>query len=295
MPYTDSADVRLYYEVFGDENAPVLVLVSGGGAQLLSWDERFIAMLTDGGLRVVRFDNRDTGYSALFGSSDDVDGGYTLSEMAEDVLRILDDLGVDSAHVAGHSMGGMMAQMLAIEHPERIRSLGLLSTIPGQSPRYVLHGERPELGEAPVRLTRAQSMDFAEAAVRADARGRYDPQVEWHREKAGEAYDRGDYPEGYARQWAALLRAPERLEALRSVTAPTLVFHGRDDGVLHWASAVDIAEAIPGAELQVHPDMGHLIPHELWPDLATALLRTAARADEASQRSASASNDSTPV
>lgn len=280
MPYTDDADVRLYYEAFGDPEAPVLVLVSGGGAQLLSWDEELIGLVTAGGLRVVRFDNRDTGFSQRFGGEDDVDGGYDLIDLAEDILRVLDDLGVDSAHVAGHSMGGMMAQMLAIEHPERVRSLGLLSTIPGQSRRYVLHGERPELAERPVRITREQAVGFAAAAVRSVEPGRYDPQVDWHIRAAGEAYDRGYAPEGFSRQWAALRRAPERLEALKSVNIPTLVFHGRDDDVLHWASAVDIAEAIPGAELQVHPDMGHLIPHELWPELAAALLRTAARAEE---------------
>ncbi|WP_243228322.1 alpha/beta hydrolase [Microbacterium sp. CIAB417] len=280
MPFTESADVRLYYEVFGSEKDPVLVLISGGGAQLLSWDPRLVAALTSGGLRVVRFDNRDTGFSQRFGGEEDVDGGYGLSDMADDVLRILDDLGVESAHVAGHSMGGMMAQMLAIEHPERVRSLGLLSTIPGRSPRYVLHGERPELAEKPVRVTREQAVAYAASAVEAGPASRYDPQVEWHREMAGIAYDRGYLPEGYARQWAALRRAPERLEALRSVTVPTLVFHGRDDDVLHWAAAVDIAEAIPGSELQVHADMGHLIPHELWPVLTDALLRTAERGEE---------------
>lgn len=278
MPYTDDADVRLYYEVFGDAGAPVLVLVSGGGAQLLSWDERFIALLTAGGLRVVRFDNRDTGLSQRFGGPDDVDGGYDLSDMAEDVLRILDDLGVAAAHVAGHSMGGMMAQMLAITHPERVLSLGLLSTIPGQSPRYVLHGERPELSAPPERVSREQAVEFAGAYAESTRLGAYDPQVDWHRAAAGAAYDRGYFPEGFSRQWAALRRAPERLESLKQVRVPTLVFHGRDDDVLHWASAVDIAEAVPGAELQVHAEVGHLIPHELWPDLAAALLRTAARA-----------------
>lgn len=280
MPYTESAAVRLYYEEFGSETDPLLVLVSGGGAQLLSWDEDFIAHLTDGGLRVVRFDNRDTGFSERFGAEDDVDGGYDLADMGDDILHIMDHLGVDSAHIAGHSMGGMMAQTVAIAHPERVRSLGLLSTIPGRSPRYVLHGERPELLEAPIRVTREQAVAFAEAAVSSTPRGRYDPQVQWHVAKAGEAYDRGYAPEGYARQWAALRRAPERLEDLRSVAVPTLVFHGRDDDVLHWHSAVDIAEAIAGSELQVQPDMGHLIPHELWPDLAQALLRTARRAEE---------------
>lgn len=280
MPYTESADVRLYFETFGDDDAPVLVLVSGGGAQLLSWDEEFIGLLVAGGLRVVRFDNRDTGHSQLFGDDGDVDGGYDLIDLAEDVLRVLDELGVESAHVAGHSMGGMMAQMLAIEHPQRVRSLGLLSTIPGQSPRYVLHGERPELAEPPVRVTRDQAVAFAAAAVQAGGPGRYDPQVDWHVRAAGEAYDRGYHPAGFSRQWAALRRAPERLEALRQVRIPTLVFHGRDDDVLHWASAVDIAEAIPASELQVHADMGHLIPHELWPDLAAGLLRTVARGEE---------------
>jgi len=280
MPYTESAGVRLYYEVFGEDSDPVLVLASGGGAQLLSWDEEFIAHLTHGGLRVVRFDNRDTGFSERFGGEDDVDGGYGLADMGDDIVRILDDLGVDSAHIAGHSMGGMMAQTVAIRTPERVRSLGLLSTIPGRSKRYVLHGERPELLEPPVRITREQAVAFAEAAVAAAPRKRYDPQVTWHRAKAGEAYDRGYAPEGYHRQWAALRRAPERLDDLRTVTVPTLVFHGRDDDVLHWHAAVDIAEAIPGSELQVQPDMGHLIPHELWPDLAAALVRTARRAEE---------------
>lgn len=280
MPYTESAGVRLYYEVFGSAPDPVLVLVSGGGAQLLSWDEEFIAHLTGAGLRVVRFDNRDTGFSERFGGEEDVDGGYDLADMGDDILLVLDDLGVDSAHIAGHSMGGMMAQMVAIRNPERVRSLGLLSTIPGRSKRYVLHGERPELLEPPVRVTREQAVAFAERAVGEAPRGRYDPQVAWHIAKAGEAYDRGYAPEGYARQWAALRRAPERLEDLRAVTVPTLVFHGRDDDVLHWHSAVDIADAIAGSELQVQPDMGHLIPHELWPDLGSALVRTAQRAEE---------------
>ena len=280
MPYTDSAEARLYYEEFGRADDPALVLVSGGGAQLLSWDEEFISHLTDGGLRVVRFDNRDTGLSQRFGGEDDLDGGYGLADMGDDIVRVLDAIGVDSAHIAGHSMGGMMAQMVAIRTPERVRSLGLLSTIPGQSSRYVLHGDRPELREAPIRVTREQAVGFAAAAVGQAPRGRYDPQVAWHIAKAGEAYDRGYSPEGYARQWAALRRAPERLDDLRAVRVPALVLHGRDDDVLHWHAALDIAEAIAGSELQVQPDMGHLIPHELWPDLARALLRTAARAEE---------------
>ncbi|WP_165367380.1 alpha/beta fold hydrolase, partial [Phytoactinopolyspora endophytica] len=139
MPYADVDGVRIYYEVFGDQADPVLVLISGGGAQMISWDDEFVSLLTDQGLSVVRFDNRDTGFSQRFGGEEDIDGGYDLSDMADDILRVLDHLGVTSAHLAGHSMGGMMAQMVAIKHPQRVRSLGLFSTIPGRDRRYILH------------------------------------------------------------------------------------------------------------------------------------------------------------
>src|SRR5690606_14213729 len=112
----------IYYEVHGDSDAPLLVLISGGGAQLLSWDERFIALLTDQGFRVARFDNRDTGMSQRFGGWEDVDGIYELSDMADDIVRVMDALDADGAHLAGHSMGGMMAQMTAIHRPDRVLS-----------------------------------------------------------------------------------------------------------------------------------------------------------------------------
>lgn len=275
MPYADADGVSIYYEEAGDPSDPALVLISGGGAQLISWDEQLVALLTAEGFRVVRFDNRDTGYSQRFGDEATIDGGYDLADMARDVVGVLDHLGATSAHLVGHSMGAMMAQVVAIDHPDRVRSLGLLSTIPGRDPRYVLHGDRPELRVAPTRYTRDEAIEFAVAAVRPTSPQRYDPQEQWHRERAALAYDRGYAPEGFARQWSALLHAPDRLERLRDVAVPTLVFHGRDDDVLHWCAAVDIAEAIAGSELQIHPDMGHLIPWELWPDLVAAIVRTA--------------------
>lgn len=275
MPVT-SSDVRLYYEVFGAESDPLLVLASGGGAQMISWDEEFISLLTRGGLRVVRFDNRDTGYSERFGGQDDLDGGYELADLGDDIVRIMDDLGVQAAHIAGHSMGGMMTQMVALEHPERVRSLGLFSTLPGQDPRYVLHSSS---AGAPRRITRDEAVELAGAAASATD-SRYDPQVAWHRTAAGTAYDRGYFPEGAERQLAALRRAPERLERLRDVRVPTLIVHGREDPVVHWSAAADMAAAMSGSELQIHPEVGHLLPHELWPDLTRAILRTADRARE---------------
>lgn len=280
MPHAQADGIQIFYDVTGAEGDPVVVLISGGGAQLISWDEQLVGLLVANGLRVVRFDNRDTGFSHRFGGELDVDGGYDLSDMANDVLLVLDDLGVHAAHLVGHSMGGMMAQMVALAHPDRVLSLGLLSTIPGQDPRYILHGDRAELSEAPLRFSREQIVEFAGEYARVASPPRYDPQVQWHRDRAGDAFDRGYAPEGFARQWSALMRAPERLDGLRAVTVPTLVFHGRDDDVLHWVAAVDIADAITGSELQVHADMGHLIPHELWPDLVAAITRTVARGEE---------------
>lgn len=284
MPHATADGIDIYYEVAGDPGDPVVVLISGGGAQLLSWPEEFVALLVAQGFRVVRLDNRDTGLSQRFGGPDDIDGGYGLLDMAEDVLRVLADLDVEAAHLVGHSMGGMMAQMLALEHPASVLSLGLFSTIPGRDSRYILHGERTELLSVPPRVTREEAVSFAVESARPRTPQRYSWQEDWVRWAAGEAYDRGYAPDGYARQWSALRRAPERLDRLRDVTVPTLVLHGRDDTVLHWCSAVDIAEAIEGSELQIHPDMGHVIPWELWPEVVGGITRTARRAEELVRR-----------
>jgi pimeloyl-ACP methyl ester carboxylesterase len=279
MSFTTVDDVEIYFEEFGDPAHPVVVLISGGGAQLLSWQPEFIALLVAENYRVVRFDNRDTGLSQKFGGEADLDGGYDLADLGDDVVRILDTLGVAAAHLVGHSMGGMMAQTVAIQHPERVLSLGLLSTIPGRDPRWVLHDARPELQEPPQRYPREVLVEGAGAYAAAAGSERYPIDVEWMRWAAGEAYDRGPFPEGFSRQWAALLRAPERLDDLRGVTVPTLIFHGRDDDTCGWLAAVAMAEAMPQAELQVHPGMGHLIPPGLWPELVDGIVRTARHAD----------------
>lgn len=280
MPLTP--DSTVHYETAGDPDAPTVVLLSGGGAQLISWHVDLVAMLVEQGLHIVRMDNRDVGLSARFGGPDDIDGGYGLGDMGDDVVRVIDALGADSAHLVGHSMGGMMAQMVAIDHPERVRSLSLLSSTPGRDPRYILHEEREDLMRAPQRYTREEVVAGAVAFAAMTAGQRYPLDVEWNAWAAGEAFDRGYCPEGFSRQWSALLRAPERIEALRGVDIPALVFHGRDDDVLHWSASVDMAEALCRAELQVHPDMGHYLVEELWPELVAGIARTV-RAGEAAR------------
>jgi len=280
MPHANSDGVDIYYDVTGDADDPVIVLLSGTGAQLVHWHPDLVTRFVGRGFRVVRIDNRDTGLSQRFGDPTDLDGHYGIEDMGDDVVRVLDHLGVRGAHLVGHSMGGMIAQMTVIRHPERVRSLGLLSTIPGQDPRYILHGEA--VIEQPPRFSRDEVIEFGAQGALGDSPGVYDPQLQWYRREAAEAYDRGYSPEGVVRQVSALIRAPERLELLRATTVPALVFHGRDDGTLHWCAAVDIAEAIAGSELQIHPGMGHLVPHELWPELVAGVVRTARRADDPS-------------
>ncbi|MEV0161721.1 alpha/beta fold hydrolase [Nonomuraea fuscirosea] len=279
MPFT--SDVEIYYETAGDPSGEPLVLIEGFGGQLIGWHEEFCALLADAGFHLIRLDNRDVGLSQKFGGPEDVDGGYGLSDMADDVVRVLDALGLESAHVAGRSMGGMIAQTLAIEHPRRVRGLALFYSIPGRSPRYVLHGEHPERLTVQPRHGRDEVIAYAAAAHREARPDHPESEVAWARDRAAEAYDRCYAPDGMARQWAALMRAPERLERLRAVGAPTALVHGRDDPLLHWHASADMAEAIPGSELHVYPGMGHWLERHLWPDYVAAITRTASRYESA--------------
>ncbi|MFT4284488.1 MAG: alpha/beta fold hydrolase, partial [Protaetiibacter sp.] len=143
MPHARADGVEIFYDSTGPADADPLVLLAGTGAQLISWRAELVELLVAEGFRVIRIDNRDVGLSTKFGGPRDLDGGYELRDLGDDVLRVLDAEGVRRAHLVGHSMGGMIAQVVAIEHPDRVASLSLLATIPGRDPRYVLHGPLP--------------------------------------------------------------------------------------------------------------------------------------------------------
>lgn len=279
MPHTTTDDVAIWYEIEGPADGEALVLISGGGAQLLAWQPGFLAPLVDAGFRVIRFDNRDTGMSQRFGGPDDLDGHYGLEDMALDVVRILDSEGIDAAHVVGHSMGGIIAQLLAIHHPERTRSITLVSTIPGTDPAWVVTPGLPEI------YTRPQEFHSRETVVEGSLKMQawYHQGSDWNADAARAiaelAYDRGYHPDGIPRQWAALMRADyDRRGQLSRVTAPVLILHGRDDETCHWKAALDTAEAVPDAELHVYPGMGHLLVENLWPEYTGLIIRHARRA-----------------
>ncbi|AYF98007.1 alpha/beta fold hydrolase [Protaetiibacter intestinalis] len=275
MPYAEADGIRLFYDVAGPEDGIPLVLLAGTGAQLIAWHEELVAAFVAAGFRVLRVDNRDTGLSTMTGGPRSVDGGYGLEDMGDDVVRVLDAAGIPAAFLLGQSMGGMIAQLAALRHPARVLGLGLVSTIPGRSPRWVLHGEHPELRRPQPRLPRRLVVWGARFQRPPGSSFPWD--AAWHRWAAGAAYDRSYRPDGLARQWSALLRAPERLEALRGLRMPVVVMHGTADRVLSADAARDMAAAIPGAELLLVEGMGHELPREVWPDAVAAMERIAGR------------------
>ena len=280
--------IEIVYETFGDPSDPPLLLVMGLGMQLIHWDDELCELLASRGFRVIRFDNRDAGLStqidarvpnmarAMAGLK--VEAPYLLDDMAADTIGLLDHLGIDAAHFVGASMGGMIAQSVAIGYPERVLSLTSIMSTTGE--RRV---GRPKLRVWGVLARRApRDKDaYVEYFVRIfkliGSKGF--PSDEGRiRELAAASYERAHRPAGTARQLAAIMASGDRTEKLRRVQVPTTVFHGRADPLVPFRAGRATAEAIPGARLVAIPGMGHDLPREVWPRLVDEIAETAARA-----------------
>jgi pimeloyl-ACP methyl ester carboxylesterase len=282
MPHVRANGIDIEYESFGRDGDPLILLIMGFGAQLIFWPDPLCEGLAANGFQVVRFDNRDIGKSthlagqpapdprALFA---EVMAGrhphvpYSLDDMADDAVGLMDALGADRAHIVGASMGGMIAQLVAINHPSRTKSLvSIMSTtgrrdLPSGNPETLSVLFRPpnstsrdDLIDASVLVQKALSgpgfpLSEAEMRARAGRRTDYAP------------FDMA----GIARQSAALIVAPPRNKLLKELRCPALVLHGADDPVIPAAAAKDTAESIPGAELIIVPGMGHDFPSALVP------------------------------
>ena len=281
MPATTANGITLEYETFGDPAAPPVLLIMGFGCQLTLWDETFCADLARNGYFVIRYDNRDVGLSTWLDDDGEPDllallGGaaaapYSIGDMAADAAGLLDALGIDAAHVIGASMGGMIAQALAISHPEKVLTLtSIMSTTGdptvGQPDPDALAAlvpapptsreEAVDQGVAMWRTIGSPGFPFDEAMIRA---------------RAGAAYDRAFHPAGNARQLAAIATQPDRTAALGAVTAPTLVIHGEADPLVDPSGGRATAAAVPGARLHLVPGMGHDLPEELRGPLVAEL------------------------
>jgi pimeloyl-ACP methyl ester carboxylesterase len=276
------ARIELAYQRLGDPNDPPVLLVMGLATQMIGWPDGFCEELVGRGLHVIRFDNRDVGLSthlrdaptpdlqAAF-SGDKSSAVYVLSDMAADTVGLLDALGLDRVHVVGASLGGMIAQTVAIEHPQRVSSLvSIMSTTGGREVGHPTPEGLAALMSPPPR-NRNEAMDRAVSVFRAIGSPGFPLDQQAVRERAGIAYDRANDPAGVARQLAAILASPDRTPGLGSVVAPTLVVHGAADALVDVSGGRATADAVPGASLLVVDGMGHDLPAGLWQELATRI------------------------
>ena len=285
MARAQVGEMEFEYETFGRPSDPAVLLVMGLGAQLIHWPERFCQMLADGGYRVIRFDNRDAGLSTKFdGVEVDflglvaaalegqkvVNAPYDLSDMAEDGFGILDELGIEEAHIVGASLGGMIAQTMAIDEPERVISLTSIMSATGSREVVDIPDESLGLLLTPAPTERSEYLDYSANYAIWCSKKYFDADLA--REYAAASYDRSYYPDGSGRQIAALLASGDREALLAELQVPTLVVHGRDDRLLLPSFGERTAEIIPGSNFLLLSDMGHDLPEQLWPVVVDAIL-----------------------
>jgi pimeloyl-ACP methyl ester carboxylesterase len=266
--------IDLCYETFGDPTDPALLLVMGTGVQMTEWEPDFVAAFVDRGFYVVRYDHRDVGLSTRLDDS----ARYTLFDLADDAAGLLDALAIDRAHVLGASMGGMVAQCIAIRHPHRVLSLCSIMSTTGAPRVGTARRDAREAMTAPRPTSREEVIEVAVERARILRGGGFPFDETSIRRRAAAAFDRADCPEGRARHVAAILASGDRTEALHSVIAPTVVIHGSADPLVHVSGGEATAAAIPGARLVLIEGMGHEFPAGARPLIVDAFVANAARA-----------------
>jgi pimeloyl-ACP methyl ester carboxylesterase len=291
MPTIAANDIEICYESFGDDDAPPLLLVMGLGAQMTLWSPGFVSELLDRGFRVIRFDNRDVGLStktdgpppdvmamfAAFTAGQAIEAPYTLSLLAADAVGLLDALGIPAAHIVGASMGGMIVQTIAIEHPDRVLSLTSIMSTTGHTEVGQPDPEAMMALLSPVPEGRAAAIDANVNTARLISGDLFDEAES--RRIATESYDRCFHPSGTMFQIAAIAASGDRTDGLRRLDVPTLVIHGRQDPLITLSGGEATAAAVPGADLLVFGQMGHDVPRRYWPSIADAIFNTAARGE----------------
>ena len=282
MPNVTANGIQIEYDTFGDSSSLPLLLIMGGGSQMIYWEVEFCELLAKNGLFVIRFDNRDIGLSTKFEKAgipdmmaamrgEPVSPAYTLEDMADDAVGLLDALGFEKAHICGASVGGMIAQVISYRHPERVLSLtSIMSStgnpeLPQIEPDVLaeVYKPVPEGREAYIehhvnmwRKLWSPGFPFDEKRLRA---------------LVAESYDRSYYPQGMVRQSAAVLAHGYRRSSIVSIKVPTLVIHGDKDPFMSVEGGKETAKLIPGAKLLIIDGMGHDLPKEAWPEIIDAI------------------------
>lgn len=289
MPDVRSNGIQLRYETLGDPDDPAMLLIMGLGAQLIDWPRELCDQLAGRGLRVILFDNRDAGLSqacpelgvpdvrAILGG-DRTTVPYLLADLAADAVGLLDALGIERAHVTGVSLGGMIAQQLTIDHPDRVASLCSVMSTTGDRAVGRPTPEAAALLGLPPAANRDAAVENSIASARIIGSPGFPATPEELLLRAAAKYDRAYNPLGTLRQYAAALGSPDRTAALRGVTVPTVVIHGEQDPLIAVSGGRATADAVPGAELLVIPGMGHDLPRAVWPRIVDAIVRNTERA-----------------
>ncbi|MGM0452702.1 MAG: alpha/beta fold hydrolase [Thermodesulfobacteriota bacterium] len=288
MPNANANHIEIAYETFGEPANEAILLVMGLGQQLIAWDDQFCRQLADSGLFVIRFDNRDVGLSTKITDAgvpdiDDLIGKmlqgeaaeapYSIEDMADDAAGLLNALSVEKVHVCGVSMGGMIAQSIAIQYSERVRSLVSVYSGTGDPEYFQPEPDALELLLTPPPEDRPGFIDHNLKTFRAISGPGCPFDEKWVKAIVEASYDRCFYPEGVIRQFAAIMTQKNRKPALGSVAVPTLVVHGSDDPLMPVAAAEDTAAAIPGADLLVIEGMGHdPVRGECWERIGRAIV-----------------------
>jgi pimeloyl-ACP methyl ester carboxylesterase len=282
--------IELCYEIFGDADAEPMLMIMGLGAQMIHWDDDFCRQLAARGFRVIRFDNRDIGKSTKMTGGKrlgpvellklrflkiPVDAPYKLRDMAQDVVGLMDALGIPSAHIVGASMGGMIAQEIAISFPQRVRSLISIMSTTGNPKVPPPTREATAMLMAPPPATKEEYFERFAQTWKILRAGSFPEDEALDRARAERTFARGLNPAGVGRQLRAILASGSRKERLGSVKAPTLVIHGTVDPLVRPEGGQDTAASISGAKLLMVEGMGHALPIPMWPQIIDAIDRFA--------------------
>jgi pimeloyl-ACP methyl ester carboxylesterase len=282
--------VDICFQTFGDRDGEPLLLVMGLGGPMTWWDPDFCQMLADRGFFVIRYDNRDTGRSSRVSGRINrrkivasfagmkAKTPYSMQDLADDGFALLDHLDLDAAHVVGISMGGMIAQTMALSQPKRVLSMTSIMSTTG---RRTVGWQDPRLLPLLIARRGSSRKEYVETSARLwrlIGSPHYPDTTESIRERAGETWDRGISRAGVARQMGAILTQPDRSRSLRSLRVPTLVIHGTHDKMVHVSGGRATSQAVPGSELLLIPGMGHDVPRDLHETFVDAIRRVADRA-----------------
>jgi pimeloyl-ACP methyl ester carboxylesterase len=284
--------IDIAYETFGNPSARPLLAVMGLGAQMIAWDDDFLEQLAANDFHVIRFDNRDTGLSTKMENApapnvqaaiagDTSSASYTLYDMADDAVGLMDALAVRRAHIMGASMGGMIVQAMAIRHPGRILSMTSIMSTTGARDVGQAKPEAMAVLLAPPANSREEAIEMRVSSSKVIGATGFPFDEARVRSLAGRSYDRSNYPVGMARQLVGIVASGDRTEALKHVRVPTVVIHGDVDPLVTLSGGQATAAAIPGAKLVTIPGMGHDLPQGAWNTIVSAVVENAARAEAA--------------